>query len=82
VLPRYVGSGLGVMLTQTIISKVLAWGAQELEFSWVAESNAASRGTLENGGARVVKRYRVYEDASLLVLGDGPKTSRRVAARR
>ncbi len=62
VLPRYVRSGLGVMLTHAIVSKALAWGAQELEFSWVAESNAASRGTLENGGARAVKTYRVYED--------------------
>jgi GNAT superfamily N-acetyltransferase len=62
VLPQFVRSGLGVMLTHAVVSRALASGAQEVEFSWVAESNAASRGTLENGGARAVRTYRVYDD--------------------
>jgi hypothetical protein len=34
---------------------------KEVEYSWVAESNALSRGSLEKGGARRIKTYRLYD---------------------
>jgi hypothetical protein len=39
----------------------LDWGLEECEYSWVAESNALSRGSLEKGGAKRLKTYRVYD---------------------
>jgi hypothetical protein len=41
----------------------LAWGIQEVEFSWVLESNQYSRGSLERGGAILNKTFRVYDKA-------------------
>lgn len=58
VLPRHLSFGLEVVLAHAIVSKALAWGAQELEFTWLHESNAASCSTLENGSGRAVKTYR------------------------
>jgi len=34
----------------------------EVEFSWVLESNHLSKRTLERGGALVTKKYRIYQD--------------------
>ena len=39
----------------------VAKGFSRGEFSWVLEDNLAMRNTLENMGARVYKRYRIYE---------------------
>jgi hypothetical protein len=38
-------------------------GAQKLEFSWIAQSNPLSFGTIENGGAQRSKTLKVYEAA-------------------
>jgi hypothetical protein len=35
---------------------------EEVEFSWVLESNHLSKRTLERGGALVTKKYRIYQD--------------------
>ncbi|MEC9187634.1 MAG: N-acetyltransferase, partial [Planctomycetota bacterium] len=43
------------------LGDVLDWGIQEAEFSWVLESNKLSRGTLERGGAKRIKTYRLYD---------------------
>ena len=37
------------------------WGMQEAEFSWVLESNTLSRASLEKGGAKLDKTYRMYD---------------------
>jgi hypothetical protein len=37
------------------------WGIEEVEFSWVLESNTLSRGSLEKGGAIREKTYRLYD---------------------
>jgi hypothetical protein len=33
----------------------------EAEFSWVLETNTLSRGSLEKGGAKLDKTYRMYD---------------------
>jgi len=44
-----------------LVPKALEWGIEEAEFSWVLESNALSRGSLEKGGAKLTKTYRLYD---------------------
>lgn len=61
VLPEYQRWGLGIVLLSRLVPEVRDWGITESEFSWVLESNKLSRGTLERGGARKTKTYRVYD---------------------
>lgn len=61
VLPEWKRSGLGIALTATLLSAALECGAEKMEFSWIAESNQLSRGSLETGGAQRSKTYRVYD---------------------
>jgi GNAT superfamily N-acetyltransferase len=61
VIPEYQRWGLGVVLLGGLIQPMLKWGMQEAEFSWVLESNTLSRGSLEKGGARLDKTYRIYD---------------------
>lgn len=61
VLPEFQRWGLGVVLMNQLVADVLKWGVEEAEFSWVLESNKLSRGTLERGGAKLEKTYRIYD---------------------
>ncbi|NMC18821.1 MAG: N-acetyltransferase [Thermogutta sp.] len=61
VLPEYQLLGLGLVLLEGLVPKALEWGIEEAEFSWVLESNALSRGSLEKGGAKRIKTYRLYD---------------------
>ena len=61
VLPEYQMLGLGLVLVNALVPRVMNWGIQEAEFSWVLESNQYSRGSLERGGAIINKRFRVYD---------------------
>ncbi|MGQ9604780.1 MAG: N-acetyltransferase [Thermogutta sp.] len=61
VLPEYQLLGLGLVLLDGLVPKALEWGIEEAEFSWVLESNALSRGSLEKGGAKRIKTYRLYD---------------------
>ncbi len=61
VVPEYQRWGLGVVLLGGLIEPMVKWGIQEVEFSWVLESNALSRGSLEKGGAKLDKTYRMYD---------------------
>jgi GNAT superfamily N-acetyltransferase len=61
VLPEYQHWGVGLVLLRELVPKVLGSGLQEVEFSWVMESNKLSRGSLEKGGALLEKRYRLYD---------------------
>ena len=63
-LPQWQRSGIGPALIAALLEAALQRGAEHFEFSWIAESNELSHGTLENLGARRTKVYRVY-DASL-----------------
>ena len=62
VVPEYQAWGVGLVLMGALVQPVLDWGMQEVEFSWVLESNHLSKRTLERGGAKVTKTYRIYQD--------------------
>ena len=61
VLPQYQKWGLGLVLMARIVPEALDYGLQEAEFSWVLESNKLSRGSLERGGAKLIKTYRIFD---------------------
>lgn len=61
VIPEYQRMGVSLCLLAGLLPKAMEWGLQEAEFSWVAESNALSRGSLEKGGTQLVKTFRVYD---------------------
>ena len=61
VLPEYQMHGLGLVLVDGLVPKVIDWGIKEAEFSWVLESNTFSRGSLEKAGAIRNKTYRIYQ---------------------
>jgi GNAT superfamily N-acetyltransferase len=65
VLPEYQRWGIGLVLMHRLVPEALQWGIKDADFSWVLESNKLSRGTLERGGAKREKTYRIYDlDAS------------------
>jgi GNAT superfamily N-acetyltransferase len=61
VVPAYQRWGVALVMLSALAPRALAWGIEEAEFSWVLESNALSRGTLEKGGAKRTKTYRIYD---------------------
>jgi len=61
VLPEYQSWGIGLALVARLVPDILKWGIKEAEFSWVLESNHLSYKTLKKGGAKITKRYRVYD---------------------
>jgi len=61
VLPEYQLMGIGMVLVHGLVPKVMEWGIEEAEFSWVLESNRLSYGALKKGGAKITKTYRVYD---------------------
>ena len=61
VVPEYQRWGLGVVLLGGLIEPMLKWGMREVEFSWVLESNTLSRASLEKGGAKLDKAYKIYD---------------------
>jgi len=62
VVPEYQAWGIGLVLMSGLYERFIKWGLEEVEFSWVLESNYLSRRTLERGGAIVTKKYRMYQD--------------------
>jgi len=63
VVPEYQRWGLGVVLLAGLVQPLRTWGMQEVEFSFVMETNTLSRGSLEKGGAKLDKTYRMYDRA-------------------
>lgn len=61
VLPEYQLMGVALVLLREMVPKGLAYGISEVEYSWIAESNSLSRGSLEKGGAKRIKTYRMYD---------------------
>jgi len=61
VIPEYQRLGVGLVLLAGLVPKCVEWGMEEAEFSWVLESNSLSRGSLEKGGAKRIKTYRLYD---------------------
>jgi len=62
VVPEYQAWGVGLVLMAALVPRLYKWGMQEVEFSWVLESNHLSKRTLERGGAIVTKKYRIYQN--------------------
>lgn len=56
-------SGLGTLLYQQFFTEGLARGYTAAECSWILESNTLMNGPLQQMGAKVYKRYRLYERA-------------------
>ncbi len=69
VIPEYQAWGVGLVLHAALVPRLYAWGMDEVEFSWVLESNHLSKRTLERGGAVVTKKYRIYQDDPPLPAG-------------
>jgi GNAT superfamily N-acetyltransferase len=61
VIPEYQKWGFGVLALERMLPDALKMGLTHGEFSWVLESNHLSRASLERGGARRTKTYRVYD---------------------
>ena len=61
VIPEYQAWGVGLVLMAALVPPLRAWQMDEVEFSWVLESNHLSKRTLERGGALVTKKYRIYD---------------------
>ncbi|MBM3998000.1 MAG: N-acetyltransferase [Planctomycetes bacterium] len=61
VLPEYQRWGVGLVAMSRLVPDVVKWGIKEAEFSWVLESNHLSFNTLKRGGARIAKKYRIYD---------------------
>lgn len=61
VLPKYRFWGLGPAVLYNMLDNGLKWGIEEVEFSWVAESNQLSSRSLINGGANTGPVHRIYD---------------------
>ncbi len=61
VVPKYQRWGLALVLMSRLIPDAVGWGMVDAEFSWVLETNKLSRGTLERGGAKRSKTYRIFD---------------------
>ncbi len=77
VLPEYQRLGVGLVLMAGLVPKVLEWGVQEAEFSWVLESNSLSYGSLKKGGAKITKTYRLYDWEAAEVAAQGAEVGGR-----
>ncbi len=62
-VPGHQSSGLSVVLLDHLVGAAEKWGIARYEFSWVLESNARSRGTLERAGTRITSTSRIYDKA-------------------
>lgn len=61
VVPEYQRWGFGLLALEHMLPAVLKRGVTHGEFSWVLESNHLSRASLERGGTRRTKTYRIYD---------------------
>jgi GNAT superfamily N-acetyltransferase len=61
VLPEWQKWGLGLVALERMQPAAIEFGITNGEFSWVLESNHLSRKTLERGGTRRAKTYRIYD---------------------
>ncbi|HEV3344616.1 MAG TPA: GNAT family N-acetyltransferase [Pirellulales bacterium] len=61
VVPEYQRWGLGLVLMKALSPKGIELGFDEAEFSWISEDNDLARLGLEKGGAKVYKKYRMYD---------------------
>lgn len=65
ILRRYrhnlLGAAIAYRLIGALRESLLARGIKRVELSWILEDNLRMRGVIESLGAKVYKRYRIYE---------------------
>ncbi len=61
VVPEYQRWGLGIVTLYRILPDALEYGITDGELSWVLESNQLSRASIERGGAKRARTYRLYD---------------------
>lgn len=61
VLPEFQMWGVSIVMLAALIPEFIKLNLQEVEFSWVAESNHLSRSSLQRGGAKYEKTHRMYD---------------------
>jgi GNAT superfamily N-acetyltransferase len=61
VLPEFQKWGFGLLALERMLEDVTKMGVEYGEFSWVLESNHLSRASLERGGLKRSKTYRLYD---------------------
>jgi hypothetical protein len=61
VLPEFQKWGLGLVVVNHMRQTGMAFGVNEVEFSWILESNTLSWKSLKKGGAKLSKTYRMYD---------------------
>jgi len=61
VVPEYQRWGRGLVLMKALSPKGIELGFEEAEFSWISEDNDLARLGLEKGGAKIYKKYRMYD---------------------
>lgn len=61
VVPEYQMWGLGLVLMKALVPQALERGIEEAEFSWILETNRLACGSLDKVGAKIAKRYRIYD---------------------
>lgn len=61
VLPEFQMWGVSIVLLAALVPEFIKLKLQEVEFSWVAESNHLSRSSLQRGGAIYEKTHRMYD---------------------
>ncbi len=57
------GPGLALSVVQALRAPGVGKGIEDVEMSWILESNAAMKNIIDTLGGRQSKRYRVYEKA-------------------
>ena len=60
-LPRYQGSGLGALMYRELATRLVRKGYRWLDMSLTGEDNLPTNRLATAAGARIYKRYRVYE---------------------
>jgi len=61
VIPEFQRLGLGLALLHAMAEPGLKFGLEEVEFSWILESNTLSWRSLHRGGAKRIKTHRIYD---------------------
>lgn len=55
------GPGLAFMVINALREPVIRRGIEDVEMSWILESNSGMKNIIEAIGGRMTKRYRIYE---------------------
>jgi GNAT superfamily N-acetyltransferase len=60
-MPEYRNKGLDLVLMHDVYQRAIAAGYKRAELSWTLEDNKAINHAIETGGAKLYKKYRIYQ---------------------